>query len=163
LLTAAAAAVSDGRLRGHDGQHGGGPGDDGEHEREVNEQFLHGGPSDLWLNSSREVWARCDWHHKRVRGWKIIAKIDSGAAAGGAEIGPWRRAAQCTTRPVTGPNSCPAFSSKGAQYAFGETDQDGRKNIQSFAAQHRSVVNFMPFEERVYFVSGGNNVRGLGD
>ena len=55
------------------------------------------------------------------------------------------------------------FSSKGAQYAFGETDQDGRKNIQSFEAQHRSVVNFMPFEERVYFVSGGNNVRGLGD
>jgi hypothetical protein len=55
------------------------------------------------------------------------------------------------------------FSSKGAQYAFGETDQDGRKNIQSFAAQHRSVVNFMPFEERVYFVSGSNNVRGLGD
>jgi hypothetical protein len=55
------------------------------------------------------------------------------------------------------------FSSQGAQYAFGETDQDGRKNIQSFAAQHRSVVNFMPFEERVYFVSGSNNVRGLGD
>ena len=55
------------------------------------------------------------------------------------------------------------LSSKGAQYAFGETDQDGRKNIQSFAAQHRSVVNFMPFEERVYFVSGSNNVRGLGD
>jgi DNA invertase Pin-like site-specific DNA recombinase len=44
LLTAAATAVSDGRLRGHDGQHGGGPGDDGEHEREVNEQFLHAGP-----------------------------------------------------------------------------------------------------------------------
>ena len=55
------------------------------------------------------------------------------------------------------------FLSKGAQYAFGETDHDGRKNIQSFAALHRSVVNFMPFEERVYFVSGGNNVRGLGD
>jgi hypothetical protein len=55
------------------------------------------------------------------------------------------------------------FSSKGAQYAFGETDQDGRKNIESFAAKHRSVVNFMPFDERVYFVSGGNNVRGLGD
>ena len=48
------------------------------------------------------------------------------------------------------------FSSKGAQYAFGETDQDGRKSIESFAAQHRSVINFVPFEERVYFVSGGN-------
>ena len=44
------------------------------------------------------------------------------------------------------------FSPKGAQYAFGETDQDGRRNIESFAAQHRSVINFMPVEGRVYFV-----------
>jgi hypothetical protein len=44
------------------------------------------------------------------------------------------------------------FSAKGAQYAFGETDQDGRRNIDSFAAQHRSVINFMPAEGRVYFV-----------
>jgi hypothetical protein len=44
------------------------------------------------------------------------------------------------------------FSTKGDQYAFGETDQDGRKNIESFAAQHRAVINFMPVEERVYFV-----------
>jgi hypothetical protein len=44
------------------------------------------------------------------------------------------------------------FSSKGAQYAFGETDRDGRKKIESFAAQHRSVINFMPVEGRVYFV-----------
>ena len=43
------------------------------------------------------------------------------------------------------------FSTKGAQYAFGETDQDGRRNIESFVAQHRSVVNFMPVEGRVYF------------
>jgi hypothetical protein len=43
------------------------------------------------------------------------------------------------------------FSTKGAQYAFGETDQDGRRNIESFAAQHRSVINFMPVEGRVYF------------
>jgi hypothetical protein len=35
------------------------------------------------------------------------------------------------------------FSIKGAQYAFGETDQNGRRNIESFAVQHRSVVNFM--------------------
>jgi hypothetical protein len=35
------------------------------------------------------------------------------------------------------------FSTKGAQYAFGETDHDGRRNIESFAAQHRSVINFM--------------------
>jgi hypothetical protein len=43
------------------------------------------------------------------------------------------------------------FSNKGAQYAFGETDQEGRRNIESFAAQHRSVINFMPVEGRVYF------------
>jgi hypothetical protein len=44
------------------------------------------------------------------------------------------------------------FSNKGAQYAFGETDQDGRRNIELFAAHHRSVINFMPAEGRVYFV-----------
>ena len=44
------------------------------------------------------------------------------------------------------------FSTKDAQYAFGETDRDGRRNVDSFAAQHRSVVNFMPVEGRVYFV-----------
>jgi hypothetical protein len=44
------------------------------------------------------------------------------------------------------------FSTKGDQYAFGETDEDGRKNIKSFAAQHQSAINFMPAEGRVYFV-----------
>jgi hypothetical protein len=44
------------------------------------------------------------------------------------------------------------FSTKGAQYAFGETDQDGRRDIESFAAQHRSVISFMPVEGRVYFL-----------
>ena len=44
------------------------------------------------------------------------------------------------------------FSAKGAQYAFGESDQDGRRRIESFAAQHWSVINFMPVEERLYFV-----------
>ena len=44
------------------------------------------------------------------------------------------------------------FSTKGAQYVFGETDRDGRRNIESFAAQHQSVINVMPVEERVYFV-----------
>jgi hypothetical protein len=42
------------------------------------------------------------------------------------------------------------FSTKGEQYAFGETDQNGRRNIESFAAQHRSVINFMPVEGRVF-------------
>ena len=44
------------------------------------------------------------------------------------------------------------FSTKGDQYAFGETDDDGRKNIESFASQHQSVINFMPAEGRIYFV-----------
>jgi hypothetical protein len=44
------------------------------------------------------------------------------------------------------------FSTKGDQYAFGETDDDGRKNIESFAAHHRVVFNLMPVEERLYFV-----------
>jgi hypothetical protein len=42
------------------------------------------------------------------------------------------------------------FSTKAAQYAFGETDQNGRRNIESFAAQHQSVINFMPVRGRVY-------------
>ena len=44
------------------------------------------------------------------------------------------------------------FSTKAAEYAFGETDEDGKRNIESFAAQHHSVINFTPVEERVYFV-----------
>lgn len=44
------------------------------------------------------------------------------------------------------------FSTKDAQYAFGETDDDGRRYIESFAAQHQSIINFMPVEGRVYFV-----------
>jgi hypothetical protein len=44
------------------------------------------------------------------------------------------------------------FSTKGAQYAFGETDHDGRRKIESFAAQHQSVIAFMPAEEQIYFV-----------
>jgi hypothetical protein len=46
------------------------------------------------------------------------------------------------------------FSTKGDQYAFGETDGDGRKAIESFAAQHQSAISFMPVEGRVYFVRG---------
>jgi len=44
------------------------------------------------------------------------------------------------------------FSTKSDQYAFGEADDAGRRNIESFAAQHRAVINFMPLEARVYFV-----------
>jgi hypothetical protein len=45
------------------------------------------------------------------------------------------------------------FSAKDDQYAFGETDDEGRRNIESFSARHRAVINFMPVEGRVYFVS----------
>ena len=44
------------------------------------------------------------------------------------------------------------FSNKDTQYAFGEADEDGRTSIEAFAAQHRSVINFMPVEGRIYFV-----------
>ena len=33
------------------------------------------------------------------------------------------------------------FSAKADQYAFGETDDDGKRNIESFAAQYGSVCN----------------------
>ena len=44
------------------------------------------------------------------------------------------------------------FSTKDDQYAFGEMDREGKRNIEAFAAQHLCVVNFMPVEGRVYFV-----------
>jgi hypothetical protein len=44
------------------------------------------------------------------------------------------------------------FSIKDAQYAFGETDDDGKRNIEAFAAQHQCIINFMPIEARVYFI-----------
>jgi hypothetical protein len=49
------------------------------------------------------------------------------------------------------------FSAKGAQYAFGEMDPDGRTSIESFAVQHWSVINFMPVEERS--ISCGSDCR----
>jgi hypothetical protein len=44
------------------------------------------------------------------------------------------------------------FSAERAEYAFGELDQTGREKIEAFAAQHRSAINFMPVEGRVYLV-----------
>jgi hypothetical protein len=39
------------------------------------------------------------------------------------------------------------------QYAFGEMDNQGKTNLAAFAAQieHRSTVDFMPSEGRLYF------------
>jgi hypothetical protein len=46
--------------------------------------------------------------------------------------------------------SAHAVLDKGDQYAFGETDDDSRRKIESFAAP--SIINFISAEERVYFV-----------
>ena len=63
---------------------------------------------------------------------------------------------------ITSAEACTLFSTKGAQYAFGEEDRDGRRNIELFAAQHRSVINFMPVEGRVYFVRDPTTVMSIG-
>jgi hypothetical protein len=44
------------------------------------------------------------------------------------------------------------FAAKADRYSFGETDDDGKRNIESFAAQYGSIINFMPNENRIYFV-----------
>jgi hypothetical protein len=46
------------------------------------------------------------------------------------------------------------FSAKEAAYAFGEMDDDGNRNLASFAeAAPRHRFDFMPVEGRLYFVS----------
>src|SRR5262249_43188242 len=52
---------------------------------------------------------------------------------------------------ITFAEAASLFSAERAEYAFGELDQDGREKIETFAAQHRAVINFMPVEGRVYF------------
>jgi hypothetical protein len=42
------------------------------------------------------------------------------------------------------------FSTKDEQYAFGEADDDGRQNIESFAARHHSGISFMPAEASLF-------------
>jgi hypothetical protein len=44
------------------------------------------------------------------------------------------------------------FSIMDDQYAFGEMDEDGKRKIESFAVSHSSSVEFMPTEQRIYFV-----------
>jgi hypothetical protein len=46
------------------------------------------------------------------------------------------------------------FSTMDGQYAFGQMDDDGKDKLASFAAgrHHRSRVQFMPVEGRVYFI-----------
>ena len=43
------------------------------------------------------------------------------------------------------------FSEMDDQYAFGEMDDNGKRNIESFAAHQNSEFEFMPTEGRVYF------------
>jgi hypothetical protein len=44
------------------------------------------------------------------------------------------------------------FSRMDQLYAFGETDDAGKHNIASFATKIGCEVQFMPVEQRVYFV-----------
>jgi hypothetical protein len=70
---------------------------------------------------------------------------------GATLVAPCRHCHRTSENWITFAEARILFSTKGAQYAFGEMDQDGRKNIETFAAQERSVINFMPAEGRVYF------------
>jgi hypothetical protein len=46
------------------------------------------------------------------------------------------------------------FSAKEAEYAFGETDDDGNRNLASFAETTPSPrYSFIPVEGRLYFLS----------
>ena len=50
------------------------------------------------------------------------------------------------------------FSRMEDQYAFGEMDEEGKGTLGTFAAQseHRSRVDFMPTEGRIYFTRKAN-------
>jgi hypothetical protein len=48
------------------------------------------------------------------------------------------------------------FSALDDEYAFGEMDDDGKRNLASFAASHRADPDFRPVEGRVYFVRNAN-------
>jgi hypothetical protein len=47
------------------------------------------------------------------------------------------------------------FSTMDPEYAFGEMDKEGSRNLTTFAAKHQSDINFMPGEGRVYFLNKG--------
>jgi hypothetical protein len=44
------------------------------------------------------------------------------------------------------------FSTKSPEYAFGELDDDGKQNLESFAAESSARPAFIPVEGRLYFV-----------
>ena len=43
------------------------------------------------------------------------------------------------------------FAQMDDQYAFGEMDEKGKNSLLGFAEEHRSVVDMMPVEGRIYF------------
>src|SRR5712675_1054753 len=43
------------------------------------------------------------------------------------------------------------FSTEEAEYAFGEMDEAGKLRLAQFAAERRSLLQYMPTEGRVYF------------
>jgi hypothetical protein len=47
------------------------------------------------------------------------------------------------------------FSRLDDQYAFGETDDVGRANLERFARRHAVRYDFMPAEGRIYFARAG--------
>jgi hypothetical protein len=55
---------------------------------------------------------------------------------------------------ITLPEAAALFSRMDGQYAFGEMDDEGKANLEAFAAQreHRCDVQFAPIENSVYFI-----------
>ena len=47
------------------------------------------------------------------------------------------------------------FSSKEPEYAFGETDEEGTHRLAAFAAACKCHFEFMPMQERLYFIREG--------
>ena len=47
------------------------------------------------------------------------------------------------------------FSTKEPEYAFGETDEEGTGRLVAFAAACKCRFEFMPMQERLYFIRKG--------
>ena len=47
------------------------------------------------------------------------------------------------------------FSTKEPEYAFGETDEEGTHRLAAFAAACKCHFEFMPMQERLYFIRNG--------
>jgi hypothetical protein len=79
---------------------------------------------------------------------KLDASSKSSLAASIRALAPGRRGW------ISMSEAARLFSAKEAAYAFGEMDDDGKRDLASFAAttpRHR--FDFMPVEGRLYFVS----------